>query len=300
MRQVDAWALSVSARCVGAILRHAGIRGAVIWVAVATAQQGSSGDTDTAQFVVVREDQSDVISPSAFHWVLAAVLVVVLIFGFVRVCQLVKRTQNVTPNPPPGMVAVQCGACHAAQYVPTHGRIFICFQCHSANLVPGRPQAQLQPVPTGPLKKYNMSRLNNTFFRVDREQAENDTDGNTTDAAAQPTVFGQAQDDPENPGTVEMTNAGAPDRSMSRDIDAGMALPTCSICMDLPGNVVLLPCAHGGVCEGCARQIAQTRAVGGAQCPQCRGPIETLVKIDDIDQQAATGTELRIPIARFA
>jgi len=39
----------------------------------------------------------------------------------------------------------------------------------------------------------------------------------------------------------------------------------CSICMDKPGTVTLLPCSHAGFCRGCAWKVST--------CPMCRQPI---------------------------
>lgn len=75
-------------------------------------------------------------------------------------------------------------------------------------------------------------------------------------------------------------------------------LAPCVVCLDSPGNMVLLPCAHGSVCEECATRIAQNRASGGAHCPHCRADIETLVKITGVEGEAVKGVEFRIPIAR--
>jgi len=70
------------------------------------------------------------------------------------------------------------------------------------------------------------------------------------------------------------------------------------VCLDMPGNMVLLPCAHGSVCEECVTRIVQNRASGGAHCPHCRSNIQVLVKISEIEGEIARGLELRIPMAR--
>jgi hypothetical protein len=75
-------------------------------------------------------------------------------------------------------------------------------------------------------------------------------------------------------------------------------IPQCVVCLDKPGCMVLLPCAHGGVCEGCVTRIAQNRAFGGAHCPHCRSNIKTIVKLHEIDGELAKGIEFRIPMAR--
>lgn len=75
-------------------------------------------------------------------------------------------------------------------------------------------------------------------------------------------------------------------------------LTQCVVCLDNVGCMVLLPCAHGSVCEDCATRIAQNRASGGAHCPHCRASIETLVKLHQVCGDTARGVEVRIPIAR--
>eukprot|EP00434_Breviolum_minutum_P030320 symbB.v1.2.026820.t2/scaffold2709.1/size72633/3 len=77
-------------------------------------------------------------------------------------------------------------------------------------------------------------------------------------------------------------------------------LPQCVVCLDETGNMVLLPCAHGGVCEDCVTRIVQNRAFGGAHCPHCRSGISTIVKLQEVEGELAKGVELRIPMARPA
>ena len=69
-------------------------------------------------------------------------------------------------------------------------------------------------------------------------------------------------------------------------------LPQCSVCLDGAGDIVLLPCSHGGLCEECARHIARNMAVGGAHCPRCREPIERVVRISNLQYNVAHATEL--------
>ena len=62
----------------------------------------------------------------------------------------------------------------------------------------------------------------------------------------------------------------------------GSAVPlisNCSVCLEGAGDCVVQPCAHGGICEACARHIAGNAAVGGAHCPKCRKEIETVLRL---------------------
>eukprot|EP00929_Paragymnodinium_shiwhaense_P019019 TRINITY_DN13098_c0_g2_i1.p2 TRINITY_DN13098_c0_g2~~TRINITY_DN13098_c0_g2_i1.p2 ORF type:complete len:209 (+),score=35.40 TRINITY_DN13098_c0_g2_i1:149-775(+) len=45
----------------------------------------------------------------------------------------------------------------------------------------------------------------------------------------------------------------------------------CEICCEETARVVLVPCAHGGLCEACADQILRR---SNRHCPHCRGHVE--------------------------
>jgi DNA-directed RNA polymerase subunit RPC12/RpoP len=122
----------------------------------------------------------------------------------------------------------------------------------------------------------------------DQHSTSQDNCLNNSDAA--PSVLGRVSTDLES-------NAESI-ASVNKKSDAG--LPTCVVCLENEGNMVLLPCAHGGTCEECSTRIAQNRAYGGAHCPHCRSSIETLVKLYEVDSSTAKGVEFRIPIARAA
>merc|ERR1719188_788270 len=69
---------------------------------------------------------------------------------------------------PEGMRPVECGACRTMQYVTTHGRIFICFSCHSANRIPieaPRTDQQDLVAPTGPLRSFEFKKGGENFWQ---------------------------------------------------------------------------------------------------------------------------------------
>eukprot|EP00397_Hematodinium_sp_SG-2012_P037363 GEMP01040482.1.p1 GENE.GEMP01040482.1~~GEMP01040482.1.p1 ORF type:complete len:220 (+),score=42.53 GEMP01040482.1:131-790(+) len=199
---------------------------------------------------------------------LSLLLIVALIFIFVRTYFVIARNQlllSVRRTPPPGRVPVECGWCQCMQYAPTLGSIFVCCHCHSSNRIPDIGTFRM---PEGQLRQYEFLLLAPTFYKVRSSTP-------ISDAVMRPSIYG----DP---------NATSPRQ---------IALAACSICMDSAGDMVLLPCAHGGLCENCAIRIAQDWN-GEPKCPQCREKIETLVKLEDVsdDQRLASGFELRIPI----
>jgi len=278
--------------------------------------------------------------PGVVHWTLAGLLSLGLVAGCCHVFRALKKVDVVSiamRNVPEGMRTAQCGACHTMQYISNQGRIFVCFSCQSANRVPravSNTEQQLLVTATGPLKLFEFRKGGDNYWQEIRQtevpdmpeelRAEADKlhfkqgycwgcakescmrldEFESNQAVAklsvltetkieiQPAVIGQ----PEVPQDM---NPNVSHKSHKSNISySGMG--QCVVCLDGPGSTVLLPCAHGSVCEECATRIAQNRAAGGAHCPHCRSDIERLVKLTRVEGPVARGIELRIPIARAA
>ena len=89
----------------------------------------------------------------------------------------------------------------------------------------------------------------------------------------------------------------APPMSTASNSSAQL-IPNCSVCLEGAGDVVVTPCAHGGLCEPCARHIAGNAAVGGAHCPKCRKDIDRVLRLSRIlADNTAVGVALDIPLA---
>jgi len=294
--------------------------------------------------------ESENLEPGVVHWMLTAILTATLVAGLFRVCKVLRNGEIDNPlrQAPQGMRPVECGGCHAMQYVPTHGRIFICFYCRAANRIPVLDQrAPEQPTialvsAEGPLLGCTFRwSMDPTCFRfTEMEKGELSDAEVATRSAAIPIGLRRprsndglenlATDDEEAlahttnslvasdvaGGTSGATILGRPiagfpppddlqsnvsiNSKRSKNSEEASLLPQCVVCLDAAGTVIMLPCAHGGVCEGCATRIVQNRASGGAHCPHCRADIDKLIKIDGVDHdlRQVRGVELRIPMAR--
>lgn len=233
------------------------------------------GQTATAQVLDGRTEE-----PGTLHWALAVILALILIAGLFRSYRILKQTQNLTVvrHAPEGMRIVECGNCRTPQYVSAHGRIFICCGCHCANRIPlDAGRAEELVIPEGPLKKFEFKKGGENYWQeVSQEELED--------------------------GVELALTPSRPQRALEVDVEtasnAENGLPQCVVCLDEIGNMVLLPCAHGGVCEECTTRIVQNRAFGGAHCPHCRSAISTIVKLEEVEGAMAKGIELRIPMAR--
>jgi hypothetical protein len=229
--------------------------------------------------------------PGAIQWALAVILAALLIGGLIRVAHVLRGMDALAlmRSAPQGMRSVECGSCHTLQYVGTHGRIFMCYGCHAANRLPIDPPRGEQTeliAPTGPLKRYEFRKGGENFWQeLKQEDVE---EGFIIPEPSFAVVIGRrATDDSEIQSNASgSTTEGIP------------GIPHCIVCLDSAGSMVMLPCAHGGVCQICATRIAQNRASGGARCPHCRAAIQRLVKIHEVSGDTAKGVEHRIPIAR--
>ncbi|CAE8649466.1 unnamed protein product, partial [Polarella glacialis] len=117
-----------------------------------------------------RQQEHQVETPGTLHWVLAVLLILVLVVGLMRVCRVLRMSENITiaRSAPEGMRTVECGSCRIAQYVSAQGRIFICFSCHCANRIPieiPRMAEQELVIPVGPLKKFEFKKGGENYWQ---------------------------------------------------------------------------------------------------------------------------------------
>ncbi|KAF4710936.1 hypothetical protein FOZ63_027155 [Perkinsus olseni] len=114
----------------------------------------------------------------------------------------------------------------------------------------------------------SLQRLSSTYFRIGSLREPAKRSGEEKDGSSVP------DDD---------------DASTSRETspDEKVAHP-CKICMDDLATVVLLPCGHGGLCEGCAKDLV----LRTTKCYMCRKRIEMLGLVRE-----AGSDELLHPIA---
>lgn len=74
-------------------------------------------------------------------------------------------------------------------------------------------------------------------------------------------------------------------------------ISSCSVCMEEPGDIMLMPCRHGAICEDCARFIIGNNAVGGQKCPKCRQLISQILKLAEVTHTTITAVRLPVGIA---
>mmetsp|Transcript_23219 Transcript_23219/g.51351 ORF Transcript_23219/g.51351 Transcript_23219/m.51351 type:complete len:280 (-) Transcript_23219:79-918(-) len=253
---------------------------------------GGEPTTSTQDPWIVTPEPVDT-QPDSVDWALAVILGVLLIGGLIKVVRVLRKGPSVIVRrpPPEGMRSVQCGCCFNPQYIPSNGRIFVCFSCCTANRVPvvssNVDMSVLTPA-TGPLRRFAFKREGENFYQEIERSELPEVPLAAPDSNVHTVVIGRQEND-----GIDVA------KQLSNQGPLG-CLPACVVCLDKPGNMVMLPCAHGGVCEECATRIAQNRSYGGAHCPHCRRGLDMLVKLEEMDDRVAKGIEHRIPIARVS
>ncbi|CAM9635772.1 unnamed protein product [Chrysoparadoxa australica] len=76
----------------------------------------------------------------------------------------------------------------------------------------------------------------------------------------------------------------------------GAPVKMCYVCEDQAPDAVLLDCGHGGLCYGCAQNLAQQ---GDNSCPICRKQVVTVLRLphdamlNDDNDEAERGRVIR-------
>jgi len=154
---------------------------ALLLVSSARAASAASAASETSSHEDEELQAPAELEPSAIHWALAAILAVALFLGLMRVMRVLRKEDVFTPmrHAPEGMRPVQCGACHAMQHVTLHGRIFICFSCHSANRLSAdifNPEEPQLVAASGPLRSFEFHREGQNFFKETKRTEISDSE----------------------------------------------------------------------------------------------------------------------------
>lgn len=249
-------------------------------------------------------------NPTMASWLFGSILVLMLLSGlFVVRRDIRKRTRPADlRRVSHGQRAVECGSCHAVQAIGVTGRVFVCFQCSAVNRLPEeRPSwiwrhrmVQMMEA-QGPLRKFHFKREGVMYFHEIERTAmteEEEAAWNRSEEASRPCSWDPSAGVPCKEEAVEVdVDVDALGPAVYGRGTGDRGLPMCVVCLDAEGSVVMLPCAHGGVCEECATKIAQNESRGGANCPHCRSSIELLVRLHASNADTASGIEVRVPMA---
>ena len=156
-----------------------------------------------------------------------------------------------------GLQTMTCRNCNLAQAVSRTSPAFVCVSCHRVNRIV--------------VKDFGNTRRMSVALDVGEAQ-----------------IFSLVR----TSSTTFAPEEGQ-DRSLFKKNE--VVVPLCNVCMDGPGDMVLLPCTHGSICEACAQHISRNLSVGGSHCPKCRVDIKQLIRISELYPQEAKGIAVIVP-----
>lgn len=157
----------------------------------------------------------------------------------------------------------------------------ICTKTSEKNTNAAKPQ---------PRRWYKVNRVNDTVYnvRADDPSREAATEAGT---ASSHVAFREGTARSACVGATSPSAAGkrylqrratADGTAINEDDEDDILEQTCTICYMQKMEVIILPCKHGGMCEGCLRSsiFAKPAQKGGRCCPLCRRKVQEVIRID--------------------
>jgi len=189
-------------------------------------------------------------------------LVLLIVFSLVLLGSCIYQSRRLKNRQEPLHRVLRCGGCRRAFRVPASvdGAEFMCARCvtegrrRMSQVLEEEKLARFARMRESANKSVKLERVTSTFFKLMRRSMSNV--GNTSSVK-------DGRDTPENPVL------DGP-RGSKTNLDN-----ECKICFDDESCIVLLPCCHAGLCEGCAKDlITMTK-----ECYICRQEVELIAKI---------------------
>jgi hypothetical protein len=179
-------------------------------------------------------------------------LVLLSVFSVVLLMSCVYQSRKNRRQPPEFRI-LRCGGCRRAFRVPAsiEGASFMCSRCvtegrrRASEVSREEREERFQKMRESARKTVHLQRLTSTYFQLVRGGSS------------------QKQD-------LKRDNLSTPMTSESEG-----SVDECKICFDDESSIVLLPCGHGGLCEGCAKDLVTITK----ECYICRTEVELLAKI---------------------
>ena len=188
-------------------------------------------------------------------------LVLLVVFSVVLLGSCVYQSRKATSAEGPQNRILRCGGCRRAFRVPSSvdGAEFMCSRCVTEGrrrmsfVLEEERMARFEKMRESANKPVQLQRVTSTFFKLARGSKIN--------------IGGSAS----SSKILGTPNTSSGDRS-------GQSTPEaleCKICFDDESCIVLLPCGHGSLCEGCAKDLVTATK----ECYICRTEIELIAKI---------------------
>eukprot|EP00929_Paragymnodinium_shiwhaense_P060102 TRINITY_DN30051_c0_g1_i1.p1 TRINITY_DN30051_c0_g1~~TRINITY_DN30051_c0_g1_i1.p1 ORF type:complete len:574 (+),score=105.45 TRINITY_DN30051_c0_g1_i1:172-1893(+) len=161
-------------------------------------------------------------------------------------------------------------ACHRCTYVHLgeEAKLRKCLICETAQAEDNAPPSSAPPPGKLPPEEPSTTAASSSSNSAAAEPPSAPTSAQAAPAPPTATVqafLGAAPSTPSTSNAPTSTGAAAED-------DDGM----CVVCLERPADTAVVPCGHMCGCGQCLQAIQGTPA---AQCPLCRGPVTSVIKI---------------------
>ena len=221
----------------------------------------------------VKASDGEVTDPSISGGGIAA-LVLLIAFSMILIGSCVYQSRRVKRQQEPQHRILRCGGCRRAFRVPetVEGAEFMCSRCvtegrrRMSEVLEEERLARFQRMRESANKTVKLERITSTFFKLSRRSQS--SVGNSANASkfAGNSAEGSFVDETKLSPSAESAE--------------------CKICFDDDSCIVLLPCCHSGLCEGCAKDLVTLTK----ECYICRQEIELLAKVRKPTKQ--TGSQV--------
>jgi hypothetical protein len=189
-------------------------------------------------------------------------LVLLIVFSLVLLGSCIYQSRRVKARQESLHRVLRCGGCRRAFRVPASvdGAEFMCSRCvtegrrRMSEVLEEERLARFARMRESANKTVKLERVTSTFFKLARRSVSN---------LSKSISFKVDRDSPET------TNVE--DSAESKDGSGN----ECKICFDDESCIVLLPCCHSGLCEGCAKDLVTMTK----ECYICRQEVELIAKI---------------------
>jgi len=191
-------------------------------------------------------------------------LVLLVVFSIILVGSCIYQSRRSSTRDEPQHRILRCGGCRRAFRVTAavEGADFMCSRCVTEGrrrmsvVLEEERVARFARMRESANKSIKLERVTSTFFKIAPMRSKSGIPTTTTPAKAIP--------------ASSMNEL--PTLSRQPTEDAG---GECKICFDDQSCIVLVPCGHSGICEGCAKDLVTLTK----ECYICRNEIELIAKI---------------------
>ena len=203
-----------------------------------------------------------------------AALVILVVFAAILLGSCIYQSRKSATQDEPQHRILRCGGCRRAFRVPAtvEGVDFMCSRCVTEGrrrmsvVLEEERLARFARMREAANKSVKLERVTSTFFKIASRRSK-------SGIPATPET-------PDSPDRADVLTHQKTNQSLAGGSE-------CKICFDDESSIVLIPCGHSGICEGCAKDLVTLTK----ECYICRSEIELIAKINKKSKTKSTPKE---------